>query len=202
MFSPKVEAALAFASLRHAGQTRKAGEIPYFTHLVHVALILARLGADDETLTIALLHDVIEDTTHDPTERATVERHIRETWGERVMSAVLSLTEPKRDDQGRRLSWQARKEAYIEQLERAEHPALLVSAADKVHNLETLLESLAVEGEEVWDRFRGGPEETLWFYGAVLRVLRRRLGLEAPLVRALATAAARLEAWVQAGGSG
>jgi GTP diphosphokinase / guanosine-3',5'-bis(diphosphate) 3'-diphosphatase len=45
----------------HRGQTRLSGD-PYITHPVTVATILAGLGADDQTLCAAILHDTVEDT--------------------------------------------------------------------------------------------------------------------------------------------
>jgi len=47
----------------HNGQLRKSGE-PYFIHPIEVALILARLGMDEETIVGGLLHDVVEDTEY------------------------------------------------------------------------------------------------------------------------------------------
>src|SRR5437764_11294816 len=54
--------AFAFASEKHAAQTRVSGE-PYITHPVAVAQILAGLEMDLPTLAAALLHDVVEDTS-------------------------------------------------------------------------------------------------------------------------------------------
>ena len=53
--------AFDYACTAHQGQCRKSGE-PYISHPVEVALILASLRMDVETLTAALLHDVVEDT--------------------------------------------------------------------------------------------------------------------------------------------
>jgi hypothetical protein len=47
----------------------------------------------------------------------------------------------------------------------------LVSAADKLHNVRTILADYRVEGESVWRRFSGNREGTLWYYRAVLDVL-------------------------------
>ena len=47
----------------HQGQFRRSGD-PYVTHPVTVATILAGLGADDQTLCAAILHDTVEDTPY------------------------------------------------------------------------------------------------------------------------------------------
>ena len=61
LFSAGVEAALRASLLAHEGQTRKGDATPYITHPFHVALLLARSGADDVTIQAGLLHDVVED---------------------------------------------------------------------------------------------------------------------------------------------
>ena len=54
--------AFRFASEAHEGQCRKSGE-PFVAHPVEVAIILADLRMDVETLCAALLHDTVEDTS-------------------------------------------------------------------------------------------------------------------------------------------
>ena len=55
LFSSGVEAAIRASLLAHEGQTRKGDPIPYVSHPYHVALLLARSGADDETIQAGLL---------------------------------------------------------------------------------------------------------------------------------------------------
>ena len=50
----------------------------------------------------------------------------------------------------------------------------LVSAADKLHNVRTLTRTLRAAGEDVWSRFNGGREGSLWYYDAVSLALWRR----------------------------
>ena len=63
----KLEKAFRFAASAHEGACRKSGE-PFIAHPVEVAIILADLRMDVETLCAALLHDTVEDT--DVTSRA------------------------------------------------------------------------------------------------------------------------------------
>ena len=50
----------------------------------------------------------------------------------------------------------------------------LVSAADKLHNVRSLTRTLRAAGEDVWSRFNGGREGSLWYYDAVSLALWRR----------------------------
>lgn len=60
-----VEKAFEKAKTLHEGQVRKEGT-PYIFHPVEVALILARLGFDENVVSGALLHDTIEDCGYVP----------------------------------------------------------------------------------------------------------------------------------------
>ena len=56
-----INSAFEMASIGHISQKRKSGE-PYITHPLSVAIYLSDLSMDIETITAALLHDLIEDT--------------------------------------------------------------------------------------------------------------------------------------------
>jgi hypothetical protein len=70
--------------------------------------------------------------------------------------------------------WRERKETYIHHLKRADADTRLVSAADKLNNVRSILSDYRQVGESIWARFNGGREGTLWYYRALLQEFLRR----------------------------
>ncbi len=64
--------------------------------------------------------------------------------------------------------WRERKETYIQHLKRADADTRLVSAADKLNNVRSILTDYREVGESLWARFKGGREGTLWYYRSLL----------------------------------
>jgi (p)ppGpp synthase/HD superfamily hydrolase len=180
MFSQRYEAALALAARRHDGQRRKGGDLPYLTHLVHVARILEPYG--EEAVIAGLLHDLLEDTCRSFDEIREVSKLIRDSFGANVLEAVEAVSEKKVTSEGEKIPWRARKESYVAHLREAPPLALKVSAADKIHNIATLVLEIDQNGPEIWKRFRASVEESIWFYEAVRDALAERLGARDPLV--------------------
>jgi len=179
MFGEKVERALRAAVEAHQDQSRKGlGGVPYVTHPMHVALILARRGVDEDLIVAGLLHDVVEDCAAWTLERVAAE------FGVHVRSIVDQLTED------RSMSWEERKRAAIDKVPRMSPEAATVKAVDKLHNLQTLLADLraAADAQEVWKRFNGGRERTLAMDALLVEALCGRI--EPSLCRALRAAQA------------
>lgn len=112
----KYIAALEFATLKHAGQTRKGGE-PYITHPVAVAEIVAGWGCGPEFQITALFHDLLEDTDASPAE-------IERLGGAKVLEAVKLLTKAP--------GYIMKK--YVTEIQ-SNVTARTVKAADRLHNL-------------------------------------------------------------------
>ncbi len=64
--------------------------------------------------------------------------------------------------------WRERKEAYLARLAHEPEPARLVSAADKLHNARSIVADLRILGDDLWERFNGGKEGTLWYHRALV----------------------------------
>ncbi len=164
MLSHRFEEAFLYAARLHASQRRKGTEVPYIAHLMGVAGIALDFGADEDEAVAALLHDAVEDQGGMP-----VLEEIRRRFGERVAEIVLgcsdSWTTPKPP-------WKQRKQDYLRRLPRCSASAHLVSAADKLYNVQAILRDHRKVGEDVWRRFSAGPEDLLWYYGSLAAAFR------------------------------
>ena len=68
-----IRRAAKFAERAHEGMMRKGGRIPYIYHPMEVALIVAQMTEDQEVISAAYLHDVLEDTSVTRSEEHTSE---------------------------------------------------------------------------------------------------------------------------------
>ena len=159
-FGKKFEEALSYAARLHRDQTRKGNDTPYVTHLLAVAAIVGENGGTEDETVAALLHDAPED-------RGGRERleDIRMRFGDVVAEIVDGCTDTYEDPKP---EWRPRKEAYIAYVAKSSPSIQLVSAADKLHNARSILADLRALGDELWDRFTGGKDGTLWYYRALV----------------------------------
>lgn len=153
---PRFRRAFVFAADKHKGQTRKASAIPYIAHLIGVASLVLEAGGDEDLAIAALLHDVVEDCGGAP-----MLREVRRRFGSRVAKVVDGCTDSDTDPKP---PWRERKENYIRHLKDADADTRLVSAADKLNNVRSILSDYRALGESVWSRFTGGRDGTLWYY--------------------------------------
>ena len=180
-FSPLLDRAARFAAIAHRHQLRKSpeAEIPYIQHSYMVGLILLRAGFDEEVVAAGILHDVLEDT-------ACGLEELRTAFGSRVAELVSSVSE-----QDKSLPWEVRKERYIEHLRTASEQSKAITAADKIHNINSIIVSLS-HGADIWGTFKRGREAQLLRFDRMLAVIRE--GWDHPLVDELEEALARLKA--------
>jgi len=165
---PRFLRAFDFAARKHAGQTRKATTIPYIAHLMGVASLVLEAGGNEDLAIAALLHDVVEDCGGAP-----MLKEVQQTFGKRVAKIVDECTDA---DTYPKPPWRERKEKYLRRLKQADEDTRLVSAADKLNNVRSILSDYRAIGDAIWERFNGGREGTLWYYRVLLdEFLRHKL---------------------------
>jgi (p)ppGpp synthase/HD superfamily hydrolase len=166
-----VEKAIRTVSKVFAGQLRKDGKTPAVSHSIAVALIVARFTKDSDIIAAALLHDTIEDTAYSY-------NNLKRDFGEEVAKIVSEVSEDPKygwDKQRRQISWYERKVTQLKRLERVSLKALMVEAADKIHNLFVLQEEYEELGKELNKRFGAPLNNKLWYYGSIARLINRRM---------------------------
>ena len=126
-----IEKAYRVASEAHKDQKRKSGE-PYIIHPLCVAIILADLEMDKETLVAGILHDIVEDTV-------MTREQLREEFGTEVELLVDGVTKLGQ------LSYDADKvEVQAENLRKMflamarDIRVIIIKLADRLHNMRTL----------------------------------------------------------------
>jgi len=166
-FSHRFEEAFLMANRLHAGQHRKKSPLPYIVHLMGVAVLVAEYGGDEDQVIAAFLHDAVEDQGG-----AATREQIRRRFGDRVTRMVDDCTDT---DKTPKPPWKPRKQAYIDHLEHeAAEDSLLVSAADKLYNVRTIIAGLREHGDQFFDRFSAKKEGTLWYYRELVECFTRR----------------------------
>jgi len=159
-YTEKFEEALLYANRLHKEQKRKGTDTPYITHLLAVAAIVGENGGTEDEVVTALLHDAPEDQGGE--ERL---EDIRVRFGDEVAKIVAGCSDTYEEPKP---TWRPRKEAYVARMASAPASVRLVSSADKLHNARSILADLRAVGDDLWDRFTGGKEGTLWYYHALV----------------------------------
>ncbi len=155
-----VTRAYRFAAQAHHGQYRRAGD-PYISHPVAVAEILAGMRMNAETISAAILHDVIEDTEVSKAE-------IAERFGDEVaelVDGVSKLTQVGSIDRQEAQAENLRKMllAMVEDIR-----VIIIKLADRLHNMRTL-------GAMPIEKRKRIARETLEIYAPIAN----RLGMNA-----------------------
>jgi GTP pyrophosphokinase len=154
-------------------ERRKGTGIPYMAHLLGVAsLVMGEAGhtgfpVTEDMVIAALLHDAAED--HGGKLRL---RDIEHNFGSDVARMVEGLSDSLTEDPANKQSWPERKQAYIQRLRQEPADVQLISAADKLHNARAILEDYRIIGPKVWERFKRGRQEQIWYFDELLAIFK------------------------------
>ena len=126
-----IERAYRVAAMEHQSQKRKSGE-PYIIHPLCVAIILADLEMDKETIAAGLLHDVVEDTVMTSTE-------LKKEFGSEVELLVNGVTKlGQLDYDADKVEVQAENLRKMFLAMAKDIRVIIIKLADRLHNMRTL----------------------------------------------------------------
>ena len=126
----KVRRAYEFSASAHEGQLRKSGE-PYINHPLEVAGILGDMHMDHQTLSAAILHDVIEDTSAD-------KKEILRRFGKGVAELVDGVSKLDQVEFASQAEAQAHNFRKMLMAMSSDIRVILLKLADRLHNMRTL----------------------------------------------------------------
>ncbi len=169
--TPLIQKAINTACMLHDGQKRKGhGTLPYVSHLFSVAWMIAAHTDDDEVIAAGFRHDALEDG------KGFGYEHLDADFGSRVAGIVKEVSEEKDPNVAydKKSTWEARKREYVERSAHLSDEALLVTAADKTHNLLSTIQNYRIQGEALWGKFNATKEQQVWFNGEMGKLFRMR----------------------------
>jgi (p)ppGpp synthase/HD superfamily hydrolase len=168
MYSYRIEQALRAATILHKDQVRKGLiPIPYVSHLCAVAMIASDYTDNEDVIISSLLHDTLEDTDYTGDE-------LEDDFGGIVREIVEAVTEPK-DDTAKSQNWRVQKIQYAKQLRKAPEEALIVAAADKIHNMRSIVEEYYDDHSRFLADFKGNLEDRMVMYQDISNAINRGL---------------------------
>jgi (p)ppGpp synthase/HD superfamily hydrolase len=171
LLTERFSAAVEYARQLHT-EYRKGTDVPYMAHLLGVAsLVLGEAGGrvpvTEDMVIAALLHDTVED--HGGMSRL---RDVEQRFGSNVARLVAGLSDTFAEDHDKKEGWEERKNAYLTRLRNETDDVLLISAADKLYNAKSILDDHRLIGDAVWERFKRGSRQQLWYFHLLLAVFR------------------------------
>ncbi len=170
-----IQKAIIKAAVLHKDQERKEGDVPFIVHPYSVAMIVSNYTDDEDVIIGALLHDVLEDVPN------YYESDMIRDFGEKITEIVKGVSEendPNNENKDEKESWKDRKNNYVERLKTDSQESLMVCAADKIHNINSMIEAYKERGLSAFNKFNSSIEQRMEFHKNVFKVLKERLKSE------------------------
>ena len=178
--TPWIQQAINLASRLHSGQVRKGDvDLPYISHPFSVAWILSNYTDDEDIIISGLLHDTLEDV------KGYYYEDLKRDFGVKVAEIVKGVSEDKDPnvESDEKATWEDRKTKYLAGLDNDSNESLMVCAADKIHNLQSMIDAYQEKGEALWDSFNSPKDKKLWLYQEIAKTLKKKLN--SPIVAEL-----------------
>jgi len=172
----KLTKAIIFAVKKHEGQKRKGTDIPYIVHPLEALSIASTLTNDEDVLSAAVLHDVVEDC-------GVSFDKIKSKFGRETARLVAADTENKRESESAEYTWKIRKQETLNHIEKMDKSSKIIVLADKLSNMRAIYRDYDSLGDALWQRFNcKSKQEQCWYYESIEKLLREEFEATAALI--------------------
>ncbi len=162
-----LDKAIIFATKAHSGTFRKVSKVPYIVHPLEAAVIASSITTDEEIISAAVLHDVIEDTY-------VTREELEKEFGSRVTNLVCADSENKREDKPASETWEIRKQETLDRVSTASKDEQIIVLSDKLANIRSIYRDYLAIGDEIWNRFNvKDKSKHAWYYKGIAERLNK-----------------------------
>jgi (p)ppGpp synthase/HD superfamily hydrolase len=179
ILTSRYDKALTMVRTLQNGEARKGGgTVPYLSHSIGVSALVLQYGGTEDQAIAALLHDVAEDNGGE-----RMLSVIEAEFDSKIAGHVRDLSDSLVEDSENKEAWYPRKTKYIETYSTKHTDVLLISAADKLHNVRAMVSDHKSVKGQLWLRFDRKVEapiedkrtQQIWYQSQLVKVLNERL---------------------------
>ena len=179
ILTSRYDKALTLVRNLQNGDARKGGgSVPYLAHSIGVSALVLEYGGTEDQAIGGLLHDVAEDNGGE-----RMLGVIACEFDETIAGYVRDLSDSLVEDPKKKDPWFKRKSEYIGTYSTKSDDVLLISAADKLHNVRAMLNDHKSVKGELWERFDRKVKapieqkrtQQLWYQTQLATILNDRL---------------------------
>ena len=179
ILTSRYDKALTMVRTLQNGEARKGGgTVPYLSHSIGVSALVLQYGGTEDQAIAALLHDVAEDNGGE-----RMLSVIEEEFDSKIAGYVRDLSDSLVEDSKKKEAWYPRKQKYIKTYDKKRRAVLLISAADKLHNVRAMVSDHKSVKGQLWLRFDTKVEapiefkrtQQIWYQSQLVKVLNERL---------------------------
>lgn len=166
--SQLVKKALYYTAEKFDGLYRKGTKVPHLVHPILTTLNLLKYTFDEKMITVALLHDILEDCPQ------ISKKDLKKMFGDKITKMVDEMSLVSKINSSK--NWKTRKLSYISKIKKASPQTLMVIACDKMDNMRGYFDFVLKEKiQNISPLFKGSLPEYLWFYEEILKILKFKL---------------------------
>ncbi len=148
ILTQKIIKALHIAAKQHEGQKRKDNITPFIVHPIEVAWLVSEYSNNEDIISAALLHDVVEDTLGYSFKQMTSD------FGDMVTTIVSTITDPPHNN----MTWNELHKKCLEKLKSGNNESVLIFLADKYTSINTKPIDL----------------DRVWYYKEIIEIAKNR----------------------------